>query len=237
MKQITLFVLALLCLVLNSKTLLGQSPPTEYNIFDLIFYEDNSGELQIQRNVLLHETINLVAPQFNYTASNYNVKCPGDEYYETLPATHFQFKVTINGNSYYLDNEEESQIIISEGIYDLSYSYVAYRENECEENLINYKGERVQVKKGSGYIEPDQVWRINLAPEEFDIPVPNLYPDGTSLTHYNQPEAVEAIVTIKLGEGNTELTRPVLMVDGVDFTHEVIFEELLFLVSYIQLFP
>lgn len=78
--------------------------------------------------------------------------------------------------------------------------------------------------KANEYIAPDEVWEIHLSKEEYTPPFTDLY-TSPHLEHYNIGEAREARAMIKLGEGNNKLTRPLILVDGVDFSHDVVLEK------------
>lgn len=89
------------------------------------------------------------------------------------------------------------------------------------ERTVNF-----EVKEGSPYIAPDDVWEISLGAEEFVPPVNDLYPEGHVFAEeYNGQNEREAVAIIKYGEGNNnQLTRPLIMVDGVDFQHDIVID-------------
>lgn len=219
MKQITLFVLAMLCLVTSN--LYAQNFPNTYYPNEFFLGQDDKGIWKINRSASFTSQMTWTTLPYDQTPFSgwFNYE------YHTNVIHRLQIEVENVIGPFIMDSEVTSNVSIPVGRHKVILRKVLTKVNSTVvEAVVSEKVYDFQVKSGDAYISPDEVWNINLYADEFTPPVQGLYPVGSPLQHYNNPESREAIAIVKLGEGNTELTRPLIMVDGVDFTHEVILE-------------
>jgi len=67
------------------------------------------------------------------------------------------------------------------------------------------------------YVSPDTIWSVSV--DDYAPPCINAYTMDTCefLSKYATPSSGEAQLYVKLGEGNEEITRPLIFVEGIDF--------------------
>ena len=184
-------------------------------MYDIYFSLDAT---KISRDFVLHEKINFIAPDF--VMEQYLECFNYDTYeFENIYGT-VTFTLTINEVNYELAPNESLELDMAAGDYEIGTNY-SFVDATCELNEINYFN--VQVRKSNQpYLEPDDVWEVTLD-QNFLPPISKPYPENSPWAKYNNTSNGKAIATIKLGEGNTALTRPIIFVDGVDFgEYEVI---------------
>lgn len=74
------------------------------------------------------------------------------------------------------------------------------------------------------YESPDEVWTITI--DGFDPPCSNVYPDDPNhpLHKYTQNTSGSARAYVKLGDNNDVLTRPLIFVEGIDFSDDKVID-------------
>ncbi len=198
--------------------LYAQEFPSTYEMYDIYISSDL---YRISRDYVHHDKVVFRAPYYNKIA-----EIPCNEGYGEVAETYTSSKqlyVVFDGQEYPLEPNGHVTIEADAGFYNVDFKY-EFISAECETSLQT--SHSIQVKQhpeGFTYLQPDDVWEIEL-PELYEPPVVNPYPANSSWAKYNEPSQGKAIATIKLGDGNSELTRPLIFVDGVDFAETVVID-------------
>lgn len=200
------------------QNLYAQEFPSTYEMYDIYISSDL---YRISRDYVHHDKVVFRAPYYNKIA-----EIPCNEGYGEVAETYTSSKqlyVVFDGQEYPLEPNGHVTIEADAGFYNVDFKY-EFISAECETSLQT--SHSIQVKQhpeGFTYLQPDDVWEIEL-PELYEPPVVNPYPANSSWAKYNEPSQGKAIATIKLGDGNSELTRPLIFVDGVDFAETVVID-------------
>lgn len=222
--------LALLCLyqTANSQT-------ATYSMYDvLIGFNDARNRVTLNRNYTLQRQVRFVAPTFGFE----NWQCEPNGQVVAGQATLVLAISNAETGFAFEENLVSGQVVefadLPPGYYDvrLTYNFIRDDGEECENGTLLEVGQNLPIVfRGIDFEvrQQDMADYNDLRPDEvrnyttlYTPPFDNTYPSDSRWAKYNNPSFGHAIATIKLGEGNTQLTRPIFMIDGVDFREEAV---------------
>jgi len=241
MKQKAIFVMALLCLYLNTRSQCVSTPcfPSTQTVHDIFFEvacggpwtEMTSNHIKISREYSLHDSISIHIPTIPTSIIYTDPNDDGNTALCDVSVSLF-IPVAINDTTFFhalmpvvskqivplLSPQEFTEIGFIVELHKTTGGDFMGKEQKLFE--IYHKPNTSafnDFNSDYSYVSPDTIWSVSV--DDYAPPCNNAYTMDTCefLSKYATPSSGEAQLYVKLGEGNEEITRPLIFVEGIDF--------------------
>lgn len=171
--------------------------PVEYEMFDVYVcysgFNDSEQPFVLNKRAVVHSTV-----EFHLVS--------------TLPADNLEID---------FDNNQGFQSITVGDVVPVNYSQAGYKTIRFKDASGIFQSIDFQVKESTfPYVVPDLILEAEVL--NFQPPCPGTYSTDTTapLYKYTQPSDGSARGYVRLGNGNTTITRPLFFVDGLNLPED-----------------